>query len=635
MKDLQPGSRIDGFLIEKELYQGAMAQVYRARDILTDEVVALKVPHGDILNNPAQFYHYQNEERIGRIVNHPHIVRFLYRNRSFQYIIQEYIEGKELRHRTGKGKKMDFAEAKPIILQVVQAINYLHDETIIHLDLKPENIILLPDNSIKLIDFGLATCAYMPDLLGEDFETPHGTPYYIAPEQIIGVRCDPRSDIYSVGVILYEMLTGKLPFPRSDTLSSTRRRLRIDPVPPRYYEPGLDPRLQEIVLKCLARLPEGRYEHVAALADEIEHIEKVRTTSLAEQEKIPWRNYVPFLPAVFRTRKLEKPASPQPLKKQILGAIIDDDSSEAVVEVLRRKALLLDADVTLLTVIEEEDDSHFIKYGLQVAGERFRNRLERFIQRFRRYNIDPTVRLLRGRASDSILAMARQLSAELIVLGPSRKPTLRAHSVIMQVGVQQDVEVIIAAKKVQPPVWSVQGIAPEQLSEEQVLDIDLFLIDGWYHHVTWLADLAVSLVRNHATDKNIEPEKCKIGHWLDALQKDEQWQETAAAIAPIHSKLHDIAKQLTRQAAKNDKDGMKSLYSDLVLPYSCELRTTLAEVSRKIREASGNREVRYLPALHGGSCPLFHSQAPVGGPLLELHTIRNFLSGETQKSTEQ
>jgi serine/threonine protein kinase len=634
-EDLKANDRVDGFVIEKELFQGGMARIYKARDILTDEMVALKMPHGDILNNPVQFYHYQNEERIGRLLNHPHIVRFFYRNRTFQYIIQEYIEGRELRRIIGKGRKMTFADARPIILQVADGLSYLHAAKIVHLDLKPENIILTSDKQIKIIDFGFANCDFMPDLLGEDFAIPHGTPYYIAPEQIIGVRDDPRSDIYSVGVMLYEMLTGRLPFRRSDKLSVTRRRLRIEPVPPRYYEPDLDPRQQEIILKCLARDPDNRYEHVAALIDALHNIDHVPITDRGRQHRIPWRNYFPFLSAPLAIPKKEKPPAVPSGKKQILGAIIDDDSADLVVEELRRRALILDSDVTLLTVLEEEDDSHYIKYGLQVAGERFRTRLERYIQRFRRYNIDPTVRLVRGHASDAILDMARRLRAALVILGPSRKPALRAHSVMKKVSEQEKVAIIIAATPSQPPAWSVPGMAPEELNEEQVLAIDLFLIDSWFHHVTWLADLAVSVLQDHEKAADITLEPCMIGRWLESLDNDRHWRETAAAIAPVHGKLHRIAEQLIQRARLNDMDGVKILYNELVLPYSCELRTTLAMVSRKIREASGNNQVRYLPALHGGSCPLLHSQVPVGGPLLELHAIRNFFARENRTAKEE
>ena len=287
MESLQPGNTLDTFTIEKELHRSAMAKLFLATDILTDETVVLKVPFGDILNNPIQFYHYQNEERIGRTLSHPNIVRFFSRNRSRQYIVMEHVPGKDLRSMVGKGKKNEFSRAGPLIQQIADALSYLHGRGIIHLDLKPENIMITVDSQVKLLDFGFATKEGLPDLLTEDFFLPHGTPDYIAPEQIVGHRREIRSDIYSLGILLYEMLIGRLPYSSSTRLSKTRRRLKFDAVPPRHYDQTIPPQIQQIILKCLERQPENRYNSAMALAEDLQNYQNLPITNRGLNRKKP------------------------------------------------------------------------------------------------------------------------------------------------------------------------------------------------------------------------------------------------------------------------------------------------------------------------------------------------------------
>ena len=627
MEPMQAGDRLDGFQIENSLHDGAMARIYRARDLLTDEVVALKVPFGDIINTPILFYHYQNEERIGRLLNHPHVVRFFHRNRSRQYIIQEYVPGSDLRKSMGGKKKIEFSRARAIILQIADALTYLHGCGVIHLDLKPENIILFKGR-IKLIDFGLAVKSGLPDLLAEDFSSPHGTPFYIAPEQIAGIRSEPRSDIYSLGIILYEMLTGQLPFPRSTRLSDTRLRLKSDPVPPRYYEPELDPNIQEILLKALAVKPEDRYESAADFSHDLQHLEQVQVTELGQRTKKPFWFLARFKPAVSFSHR---PPSFSPSDKpQLLGAVIDDDSADNVVEALRRRVLMLGAEVTLLTVLEEEDDSHFLKYGREVAGEQLRNRLEHFVQRFRRYNIDPTIRLIRGNASEVICTVARQLQAVCVVLGPSRKPGLFGSSVVKKVMAGLKTEVLIAETTPHTLVWRMQGMAIDQLSEEQVIAIDIFLVDGWFNHVSWLAELALSLLLDSGQDVDPDSGHCLVGKWLTELRKDPYWQAVARHLDPVHGQLHAVAEKMIQLAGSGDLEAMKNIYRYNALPLSCRLREKFAGVSRLIREWSGHDGLQQIPALLSEKCPLFDKDTPVGGPLLELHMIRHYLESRAE-----
>jgi len=608
------------------LYEGAMARIFKCRDLLTDEVVALKVPFGDIINNPILYYHYQNEERIGRLLDHPHIVRFFYRDRSSQYIIQEYLPGQDLRTLVGQGKQMDFVTARQYVLQICDALAYMHSQGVIHLDLKPENCILLHTN-LKIIDFGLAIKRGLPDLLGQDFTAPHGTPFYIAPEQLTGIRTMPASDIYALGVMFFEMLTGELPFPRSKKLSTTRLRLKCQPTPPRYFVPDLDPHIQEIVLKMIAMRPEERYRDIAQLINDLRHPFQVPLTELSKRTRRPLFLLAHLRPPVTFAQPQDEQNNDVTHSRQILAAIIDDDKAHLVVEEARRLVLLDGGEVTLLTVLEDVDDSHFVKYGQQVAGERLRVRLESFVQRLRRYSIDPTVRLIRGRAAEVIIELAKQLGAEKIILGPSRSKGLWHGSVFKQV-IKKFPDRTISADPDRPGVdWSIYEQRISALTREQVIDLDIFLVDAWFDHLSWLAGLALALLPGLEEEKKVDPDEfCLVGQWITRLKHGQPcWRGVANRVRPVHEQLHDVAREMVRLGKQHEYAAMKHLYQARALTLSCRLQRCFADTSKMVREWSGAYEVRPVPVLLLSVCPLLNQGQPVGGPLLQLHTIRTFL----------
>lgn len=636
MDPLRPGDTLDTFTIEKELHSSAMAKLYQATDILTDETIVLKVPFGDILNNPIQYYHYQNEERIGRALDHPNIVRFFNRDRSCQYIIMEYVQGRDLRSKVGKGKQMEFSKARHIVLQIIDAFTYLHDRGTIHLDLKPENIIIIPPDKVKIIDFGFASQKGLPDLLAEDFSLPHGTPNYIAPEQIVGYRREKRSDIYSLGILLYEMLTGQLPYPSSTKLSETRRRLKIDPVPPRYHDPAIEPQLQEIILKCLQRQPEKRYNSAVALKEDLQNYRSLPVTDRGLNRKKPSRFFAFFSPTP------SFPQAPETANQitehdqfHILGAIIDHDNSNLVVEEIRKRALIHAAHVTLLSVIEEEDDSHLRKYGLAVEGERFRTRLERYVRRFRRFNIDPTIRLISGNAAETIISVAGKIKADLILLGPSRKSGLFVDSTVKKVSSFCSAEVVVAGPNKPEFPWSMKGVTLEKLTEEQVLDIDLFLVDTWYQHVSWLVDIALGLLTGSHQKTDLDPQHCFVGKWLAEIHSNPFWVPIAELIEPVHYDIHDMAEEMASCADSRGLQCMKQIYQESVLPLSCALRDQFIEASRLVRIRSGHQNSKRQPVLANNACPIFNQELPSGGPLLQLHTIKNYLDSRGNENSSR
>ncbi len=632
MATLQVGDTLDTFTIEEILYGGGMAEIYRAIDLLTDQTVALKVPLGDILNHPVRFYHYQNEERIGRFLNHPGVVRFYYRKRSRQYIIQEYVAGKELRTLVGPGKTLSVAGAMLLIRQLAEALTYLHDQKICHLDLKPENVILTDSGAVKLLDFGLATKEGIDDLLAEDFSTPHGTPYYIAPEQLIARQHLIESDLYSLGVMFYEMLTGHLPFPRSKKHSTTRWRLKVAPVPPRYYRPDIPPRIQQIILKCLERKPEDRYRESRNLLDDLQHYRDLPITDKGNGRTKPWQWLGFFLPCPSLDLPADRKVKASGQRHYcILGAVANDDTADSVIEEVRHRALIHHGDTTLLFVIEDEDDSHLLQYSREVEGEQFRQRLENFILRFRHYNLDPTIRLIRGSVIETILELAEKIRADLIVLGPPRKPrSLFLQSIVDTVSEKSTTRVLISRPDNNETVWTLVESDPGRLSEDQVLAMDLFLIDCWFDHVEWIGDLALTLLQKKEPQAEITEHQCCIEQWLSQLRPSPDWRHVVTILEPVHNEVHAIAAKMLAAARQGDLETMKSIYINQALPGSCRFRRQLFAVSEHIGGQSGHRDPGQLGNLFASSCPIYSTDIPSGGPLLQLHTIRQYIEDRSR-----
>src|SRR5580692_1991764 len=208
---LEAGAQIDSYRIEAPIARSGMASIYRAVDTRDNRVVALKIPHPDLEADPILFDRFQRESAIGEKLNHPRIMRvFGGEKRSRIYMVMEWCEGRLLRDILNDGR-IDPDRAIRIAVAVLEALEYIHENGVVHRDLKPENIMVDADDNVKLIDFGIAGDSASKRLTYANLTAALGTPNYISPEQVKGKRGDGRSDIFSVGVILYEMLTGKLP----------------------------------------------------------------------------------------------------------------------------------------------------------------------------------------------------------------------------------------------------------------------------------------------------------------------------------------------------------------------------------------------------------------------------------------
>jgi len=272
---IETGSQIDHYRIEAPVARSGMASIFRAVDLRDNRVVALKIPHPDMEADPILFDRFQREAGIGEKLNHPRVMRvYGGEKRSRIYMVMEWCEGRLLRQILDQGR-ISPDRAIRIVLAVLEALEYIHENGVVHRDLKPENIMVEADDNIKLIDFGIAGDSAARRLTYANFTATLGTADYISPEQIKGKRGDGRSDIYSVGVILYEMLTGKLPFSGSSPLEAMNDRLLNHPTPPSVANPAISLQLQEVLYRALERDPKNRYARAADFARDLMNLDQV------------------------------------------------------------------------------------------------------------------------------------------------------------------------------------------------------------------------------------------------------------------------------------------------------------------------------------------------------------------------
>jgi eukaryotic-like serine/threonine-protein kinase len=272
---LEPGSQLDYYRIDTPVARSGMATIYRATDTRDSRNVALKIPHPDMEADPIFFDRFKREATIGERLNHPNVMHvFNSEKRSRVYMVMEWCEGRLLRKILDEGR-ISKERAIRIATEVLKALDYIHANGVVHRDLKPENIIVDDRDHIKLIDFGIAGDTASRRLTYANFTATLGTPDYIAPEQVKGKRGDGRTDIYSMGVILYEMLTGKLPFSGPTPLAAMNDRLLNHPLPPSVADPSVSPQLQEILYRALERDPKNRYAAAHEFLTDLEHPEAV------------------------------------------------------------------------------------------------------------------------------------------------------------------------------------------------------------------------------------------------------------------------------------------------------------------------------------------------------------------------
>jgi len=281
---IEPGAVIDGFTIAERVHSGGMATLWSVTrpDILAP--LLMKSPRVSEGEDPAAIVSFEMEQMIMPRLSGPHVPA-CYATGDFAcqaYVVMERIPGKTLYSRLGD-LPLGYEEARVIAGKIAAALADLHRQNVIHHDVKPSSIMFRPSGEAVLIDFGLSHHNQLPDLLQEEFRLPYGTAPYMAPERLLGVRDDPRSDLFSLGVLLYFFTTGVRPFGESETLRGMRRRLWRDPYPPRKLRADYPLWLQEVVLRCLEIEPAWRYPTASQLAFELAHPGQIKLTGRAER----------------------------------------------------------------------------------------------------------------------------------------------------------------------------------------------------------------------------------------------------------------------------------------------------------------------------------------------------------------
>jgi eukaryotic-like serine/threonine-protein kinase len=272
---LEAGQQLDFYRIKAPVARSGMASIYRAVDTRDGRTVALKIPHPDMESDPVLYDRFQREAVIGERLNHPNVMRvYGHEKRSRVYMVMEWCEGRLLRKILDE-ERISQERALRIATKVLDALDYIHANGVVHRDLKPENIMVDDDDNIKLIDFGIASDAGAKRLTYANITAALGTPNYISPEQVKGKRGDGRSDIYAMGVMLYEMLSGKLPFTGPNPLAAMNDRLLNHPLPPRVADPSISEELQEVIYRALERDPKNRYARASEFKRDLEHLDEV------------------------------------------------------------------------------------------------------------------------------------------------------------------------------------------------------------------------------------------------------------------------------------------------------------------------------------------------------------------------
>jgi serine/threonine protein kinase len=294
MTSLHPGDQLDHYRIEALVARSGMASIFRATDMRNGRQVAIKIPHPEMEADPVLFDRFRREGEIGEKLDHPGVMKvFPDNDRSRVYMVMEWVDGRLLRQVLHDSGKLPIDRAIKIAIAINDALDYIHRNGVVHRDLKPENIMLDGDDRIKLIDFGIAGKEGARRLTFAKLSQVMGTPDYISPEQVKGKRGDGRSDIYALGVMLYEMLTGKTPFTGPNPFAIMNDRLLNNPIPPRELNPEISPALQEVIYRALEREPQNRYSTANEFAWDLEHLDQVGVADRAElrnwkQRRTPW-----------------------------------------------------------------------------------------------------------------------------------------------------------------------------------------------------------------------------------------------------------------------------------------------------------------------------------------------------------
>lgn len=347
------------YLLEERLGSGGMAMVYRARDLSLERKVAIKILRKDYSGDPAFRQRFHHEAKAAANLSHPNIVTVhdfgLYEDQLF--IVMEYVPGTDLKSLMRGRQHMEVPEALDLILQACAGIGYAHRAGLVHCDIKPQNMLVTPDRRLKVVDFGIARAltTISPD---ERSEVVWGSPQYFSPEQAAGGAPSPASDVYSLGVVLYELLTGRLPFiaGSADQLALMHRDAL--PPSPRKFNPAIPATLEQVLLKVLAKEPSARYrsaEQLGRVLDAFRNggpplapVTQLNSVSTSAPHPVPGSTPIPAHAA--------HPQHPEEAPPTLYGyeeadIVIEDDEPDVVVVTSARRPAGFDWATWLLALL--------------------------------------------------------------------------------------------------------------------------------------------------------------------------------------------------------------------------------------------------------------------------------------------
>jgi eukaryotic-like serine/threonine-protein kinase len=321
------------YQLQQTLGSGGMAVVYKARDLMLERPVAIKILRQDFSQDPNFREHFRQEARAAANLSHPNIVTVhdFGLDQGKLYIVMEYVPGTDLKTMIKQTGRFSIEEAIPLIVQACAGIGYAHRAGLIHCDVKPHNILVTPDMRIKVTDFGIAR-ALSSVQPGEKHDVVWGSPQYFSPEQAAGLAPSPASDVYSLGVILYEMLTGELPFKANDPSKLAQMHRDAQPLPPRQWNPDIPLALEQIMLKVLSKEPSARYRTA-------EQFGRILTTFSHQEDLLA--NTFPSIQPTAATTVVGAPISfqqpvelklPAPVKAPVVTTVLTDTNPNHIKE---------------------------------------------------------------------------------------------------------------------------------------------------------------------------------------------------------------------------------------------------------------------------------------------------------------
>ena len=375
MKLLEAGTLLDGFVIGECIHAGGMAHIYRVQlqraegspERETGFDMVMKIPRMTAGDGAENIISFEVEHQILQVLGGPHVPRFVAAGDldRVPYLVMEYLAGHTLQHWLDAPQRADAGTVAQLGSAVAHAVHSLHRQNTCHLDLKPANVLICDDGRAVQLDFGLSCHAHYPDLLAEEFRKAVGSPAWIAPEQVVGVRGDPRSDIFALGVMLYELATGELPFGSPQTSGGMRQRLWMDPPPPRKLRAELPEWLQEVILRCLEPVADRRYPSAAHLAFDLSHPEQVKVTARGRNTR--GTGFGTHFKRWLRAAGMHYQPSPAPARQIddvpiVMVAVPHKDASDATLYSLRQAVarslgIRPGAQLACVTVISPGDTS--------------------------------------------------------------------------------------------------------------------------------------------------------------------------------------------------------------------------------------------------------------------------------------